>query len=51
MTTKQSDQEYAAKLILLYMQKLAHNVIAINRGDYTKTQLKKIIKDFEQSDN
>lgn len=51
MNTKQSDQEYAAKLILLYMQKLAHNVIAINRGDYTKAQLKKIIKDFKQGND
>lgn len=48
MTTKQSDQEYAAKLILLYIDKLAHRVIAINRGDYTQKELRKIIKDFEQ---
>lgn len=44
---KKSDQEFAAKLILLYIQFLTKRVIAINRGDYTQAELKKIIKDFE----
>lgn len=45
--TKQSDQEFASKLILLYIQLLTKRVIAINRGDYSQKELKKIIKDFE----
>lgn len=47
MTTKESDKEYAIKVLMLYAQKIMKKTIAVNRGDYTQKELKKIIKEIQ----
>jgi hypothetical protein len=47
--SKKDDQEYAIKLICLYIQKLTKAVIALNRGDYNHAEIKKFIKDVNEA--
>jgi hypothetical protein len=46
--SKQSDQEFASKLVLMHIKELASRVHAINRGDFTQKQLKQIIISTQQ---
>ena len=45
--TKEQNKEFAIKLILMELKKVANKVIAINRGDYTNKELLKLIKKYE----
>ena len=42
--TKEENKEYAIKLVAIKIQRLLNTLTAINRGDHTNEEIKKLIK-------
>lgn len=49
MCTKQSNKDFALKLVLMEMDRLLRLAQGIRRDDYTNKDLKEIIKQYEDT--